>query len=73
MTSFEPPPFKPAESLVQLKRSLREMRTLAERGSGFEPTIAESFSSGCTGFIKAAFGLRFEGVFLAVVLGIDAD
>jgi len=33
---FSPPPFKPAEALVQLKRQLRELRPLAERGSGFE-------------------------------------
>ena len=33
---FAPPPFKPAEALVQLKRSLRELRPLAERGEGFE-------------------------------------
>lgn len=33
---FAPPPFKPAESLIQLKRSLRELRPLAERGEGFE-------------------------------------
>jgi hypothetical protein len=33
---FTPPPFNPDEALVQLKRSLRELRPLAERGSGFE-------------------------------------
>ncbi|AKJ31498.1 hypothetical protein [Caldimonas brevitalea] len=33
---FTPPPFKPAEALVQLKRSLRETRPLAERGEGFD-------------------------------------
>jgi hypothetical protein len=33
---FAPPPFKPAEALVQLKRALRDLRTLAERGDGFE-------------------------------------
>jgi len=33
---FAPPPFKPAEALVQLKRSLRDLRTLAERGDGYE-------------------------------------
>jgi hypothetical protein len=43
----------------------------SERGSGLEPTIAESLSSGCTGLMKAAFGLRFEGVFLG--FGIEAD
>ncbi len=32
---FAPPPFKPEDALVQLKRSLRDLR-LAERGSGFE-------------------------------------
>ena len=49
-----------------------ELLESLRRGSGFEPTMAASLSSGCTGFIKAAFGLRFEGV-LAVVLGIEAD
>jgi hypothetical protein len=33
------------------------------RGSGLEPTIAESFSSGCTGRMKAGFGFRLDGVF----------
>jgi hypothetical protein len=33
---FAPPPFKPDEALVQLKRQLRELRPLAERGDGFE-------------------------------------
>lgn len=33
---FAPPPFKPDEALVQLKRGLRELRALAERGNGFE-------------------------------------
>ena len=33
---FAPPPFKPAEALVQLKRSLRDLRTVTERGDGFE-------------------------------------
>ena len=32
---FAPPPFKPEEALVQLKRSLRDCR-LAERGNAFE-------------------------------------
>src|SRR5689334_3426498 len=32
---FAPLAFKPAESLVSLKRSLRDLK-LAERGSGFE-------------------------------------
>jgi hypothetical protein len=32
---FAPPPFKPDEALVQLKRSLRDLQ-LAERGSAFE-------------------------------------
>jgi hypothetical protein len=30
------PPFKPAEALVLLKRSLRDLRPLAERGDAFE-------------------------------------
>jgi hypothetical protein len=33
---FAPPPFKPDAALVQLKRSLREIRPLVERGEGFE-------------------------------------
>ena len=33
---FAPPPFKAAEALVQLKRSLRELKPLAERGEGYE-------------------------------------
>ena len=33
---FAPPPFKPNEALVQLKRTLRELRPLAERGNGFD-------------------------------------
>jgi hypothetical protein len=31
-----PPAFRPAEALPLLKRSLRELRPLAERGDGFE-------------------------------------
>ena len=31
---FAPPPFKAAEALVGLKRQLRELRPLAERGTG---------------------------------------
>ena len=34
--SFAPPPFNPAEALVQLKRSLRDLRTLGERVASFE-------------------------------------
>lgn len=33
---FAPPAFRPADSLIQLKRSLRDLRPLAERGDGFE-------------------------------------
>jgi hypothetical protein len=33
---FAPPPFKAAEALVQLKRQLRELRPLAERGNAFQ-------------------------------------
>jgi hypothetical protein len=33
---FAPRPFNPADALLQLKRSLRELRPLAERGDGFE-------------------------------------
>jgi len=32
---FAPPPFKPADALVQLKRQLRDLG-LSERGAGFE-------------------------------------
>lgn len=32
---FAPPPFKPDDALLQLKRSLRDLK-LAERGHGFE-------------------------------------
>ena len=30
------PPFEPAQALLTLKRSLRDLRPLAERGNGFE-------------------------------------
>jgi hypothetical protein len=33
---FAPPAFKPDEALVALKRQLRDLKPLAERGSGFE-------------------------------------
>ncbi|HJV95202.1 MAG TPA: hypothetical protein VJ608_04160 [Albitalea sp.] len=33
---FLPPAFAPDAALLQLKRSLRELRPLAERGEGFE-------------------------------------
>ena len=33
---FAPPAFKPAEAMIALKRSLRDLRPLAERGDGFE-------------------------------------
>jgi len=33
---FAPPAFKPAEALVLLQRQLREVRGLAERGSGYD-------------------------------------
>jgi hypothetical protein len=33
---FALPAFKPAEALVQLKRQLRELRPLVERGDGFD-------------------------------------
>ena len=32
---FAPPPFKPDEALLQIKRSLRDLK-LTERGSGFD-------------------------------------
>ena len=32
---FAPPPFKPEDALLQVKRSLRDLK-LAERGNGFE-------------------------------------
>ncbi|MCK6420611.1 MAG: hypothetical protein L6Q73_06845 [Aquabacterium sp.] len=47
---FALPPFKPAEALLQLKRSLRDLRTLTERGDGFElkgsPVIALALGDG---------------------------
>ena len=33
---FAPPPFKAEEALVQLRRSLRDVKPLAERGASFE-------------------------------------
>ena len=36
MSLFAPLPFNPADSLLQLKRSLRDMRPLVERGEGFD-------------------------------------
>lgn len=45
---FAPPPFKPDEALLQIKRSLRDMK-LTERGSGFElrgKRVAELSSDG---------------------------
>ena len=36
MDLFAAPPFNPADSLLQLKRSLRDMRPLVERGEGFD-------------------------------------
>lgn len=33
---FALPAFKPEEALVQLKRALRDLRQLTERGNGFE-------------------------------------
>ncbi len=36
MSLFAPSPFNPADSLLQLKRSLRDMRPLVERGEGFD-------------------------------------
>jgi hypothetical protein len=36
MSLFDPPAFKAGDSLVQLKRSLRDLRPLAERGDTFE-------------------------------------
>jgi hypothetical protein len=36
------------------------------RGIAFEPTISPSFSLGCTGFMKAAFGLRLLFAFFAM-------
>ena len=34
-SGFAPPPFKPEDALLQLKRSLRDLQ-LSERGPGFE-------------------------------------
>lgn len=33
---FAPPAFKPAEALQQIKRFARDLRSLTERGTGFE-------------------------------------
>lgn len=33
---FAPPAFKPAEAMMLLKRQLRDVKGLAERGNGFE-------------------------------------
>jgi hypothetical protein len=33
---FAPPPFKADEALVLLRRALRDLKPLAERGTGFE-------------------------------------
>ena len=33
---FAPPAFKPGDALLGLKRGLRDLRTLSERGEGFE-------------------------------------
>ena len=35
LSGFAPPPFKPADALLQIKRSLRDLK-LSERGSGFD-------------------------------------
>ena len=35
LSGFAPPPFKPADALLQIKRSLRDLK-LTERGSGFD-------------------------------------
>ena len=35
LAGFAPPPFKPADALLQIKRGLRDLK-LAERGSGFD-------------------------------------
>jgi hypothetical protein len=47
MSMFEPPPFKPADALVQLKRSLRDLRPLAERGDSFELQGQRVVELGC--------------------------
>ena len=41
------------------------------RGSGAAPTTLASLSSGWTGFMNAALGLRFDFVFVAIRLFID--
>jgi hypothetical protein len=33
---FAPPPFRPADALVLLKRQLRDLKPLAERGARYE-------------------------------------
>jgi len=35
-TGFAPPPFRPADALVLLKRQLRELKPLTERGDRYE-------------------------------------
>lgn len=46
---FAPPAFKPEEGLVQLKRTLRDLRVLSERGNGFDlkgaPVLAFSLEA----------------------------
>ena len=34
--SFSPPAFKPGEALVGIRRTVRDWRTLTERGPGFD-------------------------------------
>jgi hypothetical protein len=45
---------------------------ISVRGSGPEPTTALSASSGCIGFMNAAFGVRFffAGAFFAAFLTV---
>ena len=48
--AFAPPPFKPAEALLQLQRTLRGLGGLAERGAQFEwkgrPAVAVAAEEG---------------------------
>jgi hypothetical protein len=53
---FAPPPFKPEEALLHIKRSLRDLK-LSERGDGFElrgKRVLELASDGTTLTVRLA-------------------
>jgi hypothetical protein len=70
-TCFLPPNTRPSlSSALMLRRCFASWRpfrliycqsfyVISVRGSGPDPTTAESASSGCIGFMNAAFGVRF--------------